>query len=145
MTTSSYTDEEDIFAASQIWALLVWAAKNRQTLTYKDLSVLVGRFWYKEFARPLGIVYDYCDAQRKKDQEFPMLYYLVVESGSGKPSPRSGLDLDKTDEEQEKCFQFAAKEWASLSSCKDREDWERFKSKSEIVNPGVEGFSNFRS
>ena len=144
MTTSSYTDE-DIFAASQIWAVLVLAAKNRQALTYKDLSVLVGRFWHKKFARPLEIVYNYCDAQRKKDQEFPILGYLVVQSSTGKPSPESGLDLDKTDEEQEKCFRFAAKEWESLRGCGKEEDWENFKSNSALVNPGVDGFRQFCS
>ena len=145
MTTTPYTKEDDILVASQIWAVLVWAAKNQQTLTYKDLAVLAGRFWYQEFAQPLGIVYRYCDAQKKKDQGFPMLCYLVVQGTTRKPSPDSGLDLDKTDEEQKKCFQFAAKEWESLSGRKDNEGWENFKSESALVNPGVDGFRQFCS
>lgn len=28
--------------ASQIWAVLAWAAKNRQSLTYKQLAELIG-------------------------------------------------------------------------------------------------------
>lgn len=65
--------------ASQIWAVLAWAAKNRQSLTYGYLAKLIG-------VPPAGLgqllepIQSYCMLE-----ELPPLTILVVQQGSGLP------------------------------------------------------------
>ena len=65
--------------ASQIWAVLAWAAKNRQSLTYNQLSRLVG-------VPPAGLgqllepIQSYC-----LSNGLPPLTILVVQQESGLP------------------------------------------------------------
>jgi hypothetical protein len=65
--------------ASQIWAVLAWAAKNRQSLTYTQLSNLIG-------VPPPGLgqllepIQSYCSINN-----LPPLTILVVQQESGLP------------------------------------------------------------
>ena len=65
--------------ASQIWAVLAWAAKNRQTLTYGHLSKLIGSLTVGlgQFLEPIQ---SYCLLNK-----LPPLTILVVQQDSGIP------------------------------------------------------------
>jgi hypothetical protein len=67
--------------ASQIWAVLAWAAKNRQMLTYGILSKLIGvpRAGLGQLLEPIQ---SYCLLK-----ELPPLTILVVQQDSGLPGP----------------------------------------------------------
>ena len=75
--------------AHQIWALLLLAAKNRQTITYGMLGKLVGRVPANGFGNMLAVIARYCE-----DNRYPPLTVLVVEKDSGKPSEDSGFPKD---------------------------------------------------
>ena len=65
--------------ASQIWAVLAWAARSRQTLTYSDVGKLIG-------VPPAGLgnllepIQSYCLLKK-----LPPLTILVVQKDSGLP------------------------------------------------------------
>ena len=65
--------------ASQIWAVLAWAAKNRQSLTYDHLSKLIGvpRAGLGKLLEPIQ---SYCLLEN-----LPPLTILVVQQESGVP------------------------------------------------------------
>ena len=63
--------------ACQIWAVLVWAAKNRQMLTYVFLSKLIG-VPRMELGGFLELIQSYCLLK-----ELPPLTILVVQQASG--------------------------------------------------------------
>ncbi len=65
--------------ASQIWAVLAWAAKNRQTLTYSHLSKLIG-VPTAGLGQLLEPIQSYCIEKR-----IPPLTILVVQQDSGRP------------------------------------------------------------
>ncbi len=65
--------------ASQIWAVLAWAAKNRQTLTYSHLSKLIG-VPTAGLGQLLEPIQSYCLLN-----ELPPLTILVVQQDSGVP------------------------------------------------------------
>ncbi len=65
--------------ASQIWAVLAWAAKNRQTLTYELLSKLI-RVPRVGLGQLLEPIQSYCLLK-----ELPPLTILVVQQDSGLP------------------------------------------------------------
>jgi len=65
--------------ASQIWAVLAWAAKNRQTLTYGHLSSLIG-VPAVGLGHLLAPIQAYC--LRNK---MPPLTILVVQQNAGQP------------------------------------------------------------
>jgi len=67
--------------ASQIWAVLAWAAKNRQMLTYVHLSKLIG-VPTAGLGPLLDPINSYC-LQKK----LPPLTILVVQQDSGLPGP----------------------------------------------------------
>ena len=67
--------------ASQIWTVLAWAAKNRQTLTYGHLSKLIG-VPTVGLGQLLDPIYLYC-----RQEELPPLTILVVQQDSGLPGP----------------------------------------------------------
>ena len=125
--------EKDIITASQIWAVLIWAAQNKQSpLLYKDMAALVGRHW-EDLSAPLAIIKQYC-----KNHNLPILTVLVVQARSGKPS--TGLnDIEDISEETTAVYEFVAKEWDVF--WEDRK-WSECESK--IINPGVEEFAKLR-
>ncbi|HBO7020402.1 hypothetical protein [Pseudomonas aeruginosa] len=65
--------------ASQIWAVLAWAAKNRQSLTYSQISALIGvpRAGLGQLLEPIQ---SYCLINN-----LPPLTILVVQQESGLP------------------------------------------------------------
>lgn len=65
--------------ACQIWALLAWAAKNRQSLTYSQVSSLIG-VPRSGVGRMLEPIQSYCILQG-----LPPLTLLVVQQESGLP------------------------------------------------------------
>lgn len=67
--------------ASQIWAVLAWAARNRQSLTYGQLGKLIG-VPTAGLGQLLEPIQSYCIVQ-----ELPPLTVLVVQQESGLPGP----------------------------------------------------------
>ena len=65
--------------ACQIWAVLAWAARSKQKITYGDLSKLTGGFT-AGLGTWLEPIQSYC-----LENELPPLTVLVVQKKSGKP------------------------------------------------------------
>jgi hypothetical protein len=70
--------------ATQIWAVLVAAAHNRQVLTYELLADIIGMGppgkGAGTLAHPLGVIMRYCEANH-----LPPLTVLVVNKITGQP------------------------------------------------------------
>ncbi|WP_295401629.1 hypothetical protein [uncultured Thiocystis sp.] len=79
--------------ACQIWAVLAWAARNRQTLTYSYLSKLIG-VPAPGLGQLLEPIQSYCLVSK-----LPPLSILVVQQESGLPGSgftgASALELAK--------------------------------------------------
>jgi hypothetical protein len=67
--------------ASQIWAVLAWAARNRQTLTYGQVAKLIG-VPTAGLGQLLEPIQSYCLVNR-----LPPLTVLVVQQDTGLPGP----------------------------------------------------------
>ncbi len=67
--------------AAQIWSVLVWAATNRQELTYDIVGRLIG-VPRQGLGRLLEPIQSYCLVQ-----QLPPLTLLVVSEVNGQPSP----------------------------------------------------------
>ena len=65
--------------ASQIWAVLAWAARNRQTLTYRQVGKLIG-IPTAGLGQLLEPIQSYC-----LTQNLPPLTILVVQQETGLP------------------------------------------------------------
>lgn len=105
--------------ASQIWAVLAWAAKNRQTLTYNHLSKLI-RVPRPGLGQHLAPIQTYCLSDKK--EEMPPLTILVIGEKSG--LPHEGFyesDITKYPKLYVRVYEY---------------DWLAH------VNPGPEGFKN---
>ena len=63
--------------ALQLWPLLVWCARHRQTLTYEDVHHLTGMAT-PGVGQTLGPIQRYCIAKK-----IPLLNALVVQKHSG--------------------------------------------------------------
>jgi hypothetical protein len=93
--------------AVQAWQILVGKAKNRQTVTYEDLSELM--FEKKAagvLAKILGHIAYYC-----KENNIPPLTVLVLEKETGKPSHGIPIDSATIDEEREKVYR---RDWYNI-------------------------------
>ena len=92
--------------ASQIWAVLAWAAKNRQTLTYRHLAKLIGvpTVALGQFLDP---IYVYC-----KKKNLPPLTVIVVQKDSGLPGP--GFSINGADFARA-CMDVYEKDWLEHS------------------------------
>jgi hypothetical protein len=66
--------------ACQIWGILAWAAKNRQSLTYAHLSKLIGGVPPRGLGKYLEPIQSYCILKK-----LPPLTILVVQTKSGMP------------------------------------------------------------
>jgi hypothetical protein len=86
--------------AVQAWLILVSASMNRQTLTYKGLSLLM---YNKDAAgvldKILGHIAFYC-----KDNKLPVLTSIVVGKGRGTPGKDIPVDPAFMDKEREKVY-----------------------------------------
>lgn len=65
--------------ASQVWAVLAWAARHRQTITYQQLGQATGMH-PAGMGRVLEPIQSYCVAR-----QLPPLTVLVVQKGTGLP------------------------------------------------------------
>jgi hypothetical protein len=88
--------------AVQAWQILVGAAMNRQTLTYKLLSVMM---FQKEASgvldKTLGHIAFYCD-----DNGLPALTSIVVGKSRGTPGHDIPLDSERFDQAREEVYDF---------------------------------------
>ena len=85
--------------ASQIWAVLAWAASHRQSLTYSQVSQVTGAFT-GGLGALLEPIQSYCLLNN-----LPPLTVLVVQQESGLPGPGfSGASAGKLAAAQAKVF-----------------------------------------
>jgi len=108
--------------AHQIWSVLVFAAYNRQTLTYAFLGKLVG-LPAAAIGRSLYPIQYFC-----KQQGLPPLTVLVVNQSTGIPG--KGFKVDDFAKMVQEVFEF---EWISYKAPKAEvgPDAEDFKKASE--------------
>ena len=86
--------------AIQIWQILIGLAHNRQTITYKILSELLGYKGAGVFAQLLDPIMRYC-----KQNQLPPLTILVVNEHTG--SPGEGLTtIENENADREKVFNY---------------------------------------
>ena len=87
--------------ASQIWAVLAWAAKHRQSITYQELAQLIG-VPTVALGQLLKPIHSYCSSKN-----LPYLTVLVVQRDTGHPGPGfMGVPVDKYGEETATVFLF---------------------------------------
>jgi hypothetical protein len=75
--------------ALQIWQILISKAHNRQIITYKQLSELIGYRGAGVLAQTLGHILHYC-----KLYKLPPLTSLVVAEKTGLPGSGIGIKKD---------------------------------------------------
>ena len=86
--------------ASQIWSLLICAARERKTYTYGDIAEILGFGGAMVTAPILGCIMKYC-----KEHQLPPLTVLVVNRETGLPG--EGLTtLEEVNQDRERVFQF---------------------------------------
>ena len=91
----------------QAWQILVGAAMNRQTVTYKGLSqIMYGRDAAGVLDRILGHIAFYCI-----DNKLPALTSIVVNKSKGIPGDQIPMDLTKRDKVREKVY---ANDWYNI-------------------------------
>jgi hypothetical protein len=88
--------------AIQAWQILISKARNRQTVTYLDLSQLM----YKKnaagvLAKILGHLAFHCE-----DNSLPPLTAIVVGKWQGKPGAKIPINLAHVDDEREKVYRY---------------------------------------
>lgn len=93
--------------AVQAWQILIGAAMNRQTTTYKRLAkTMYGRDAAGVLDEVLGHVAFYCI-----DHDLPPLTSIVVGTGRGTPGHDIPLDFTKLDKERERVYEY---DWYDL-------------------------------
>jgi hypothetical protein len=102
--------------ASQIWPVLVFAARNRQTLTYEQLAQLIGVVPPPTLGPLLEPIHRYCKANG-----LPPLTALGVSSNSGLPGTRFTAAADVPAAE-EQVYTF---EWSAAATSSTRPTWLR--------------------
>ncbi|MDN3526157.1 hypothetical protein QWY79_12865 [Halomonas sabkhae] len=91
--------------SSQIWTLLICAARERKSFTYGDLAAILGFGGAGTMAQFLGPIMWLC-----QDYEWPPLTVLVVNSESGLPG--EGLStVEEVNEDREAVLNF---DWFSI-------------------------------
>jgi hypothetical protein len=86
--------------ASQIWSLLVCAARERKTYKYGDVAEILGFAGAGVMAQILGCIMWFCD-----ENGFPPLTVLVVNKETGLPG--EGLStLEEVNKDREAVFGF---------------------------------------
>lgn len=101
--------------ASQIWSLLICAARERKTYRYGDVARILGFRGAGVMAPLLGCIMWYCE-----EQGFPPLTVLVVNQQTGLPG--EGLStLEEVNQDREIVFGF---DWFGVEPPQN-EDFER--------------------
>jgi alkylated DNA nucleotide flippase Atl1 len=91
--------------ASQIWALLICAARERKTFTYGDIATILGYGGAGVLSQTLELIMRYCHAN-----QLPPLTVLVVNQETGLPG--EGLTtVEEVNQDRETVFRF---NWFSL-------------------------------
>lgn len=91
----------------QAWQILVAAAMNRQTVTYKGLSqIMYRRPASGVLDKILGHIAFYCI-----DNKLPALTSIVVGKGRGTPGDQIPMNLEERDMEREKVY---ARDWYDI-------------------------------
>lgn len=91
--------------ASQIWSLLICAARERKSYTYGDIAKILGFAGAGVFAHLLGPIMRFCE-----EKGFPPLTVLVVKQDTGLPG--EGLStLEDVNKDREAVFNF---DWFSV-------------------------------
>lgn len=86
--------------ASQIWSLLVCAARERKTYTYGNVADILGFGGAGVMAPLLGCIMWFCE-----ENDLPPLTVLVVNQDTGLPG--EGLStLEEVNEDREAVFEF---------------------------------------
>ena len=94
--------------ASQIWSVLAWAARNRQSLTYAHVAALIG-VPAAGLGQLLEPIQSYCILNK-----LPPLTVLVVQQDSGLPGPGfTGATAGDLAKAQQAVF---AKDWLALGN-----------------------------
>ncbi len=89
--------------ATQIWSLLVCAAKDRRTYTYAQLATALGMGDVGVVVVPcLDPIMQYC-----REHQLPALTILVVQQGTGRPgSGLTTVEGENLDRERERVFSY---------------------------------------
>ncbi|WP_295438807.1 hypothetical protein [uncultured Thiodictyon sp.] len=96
--------------ASQIWSLLICAARERKTYTYGDVATILGFGGAGVLSQILGCIMSYC-----ADHRFPPLTVLIVNQDTGLPG--EGLStLEEVNQDREAVFRF---NWFALEPPQD--------------------------
>lgn len=91
--------------ASQIWSLLICAARERRTYTYGDVANILGYGGAGVLSQTLGLIMTFC-----RNNALPPLTVLVVNQETGLPG--EGLTaLEELNQDRESVFRF---NWFSL-------------------------------
>lgn len=91
--------------ALQAWTILVSAAKNRQTLTYKGLSILMyGKNAAGVLDRILGHIAYFCEFYEPRS--LPPLTTIVVNETSGTPGSAIPVELDDIEQLKSQVYAF---------------------------------------
>src|SRR6266567_3265990 len=85
--------------AIQIWLILIGLASNRQTITYQELSKVLGFKGEGVFADILGHIAFYC-----KENELPSLTDLVVKKDTGLPGDGLATQVINFNAERERVY-----------------------------------------
>jgi hypothetical protein len=83
----------------QIWQVLIGVAHRRETITYKQLTTLIGMNAPGGMSRPLDTVFEYCNREG-----LPPLTILVVNEKTGRPGVGSGFEGAEQDAQREKVY-----------------------------------------
>ncbi len=88
--------------AVQIWAVLVWAARHGQTITYDDLGKLIG-VPRQGLAPILAHIQSYCE---KRGKGTPILTAIVVGKHNGLPSGGCHIAPENAPAEFQRVFNY---------------------------------------
>ena len=86
--------------AVQIWPLLVWVAKNQQTITYGQIEKLTG-LAAVGVRLPLAVITQYC-----KRKNYQPLAAVVVNGKKGVPGEGLGLSAKESCKALRKVFEY---------------------------------------
>ena len=95
--------------AWRTWPLLVWCAKNGQTLTYEDLSECLG-YPLHGIGPVLEPIWRYCHDKNKKNK-LPSLTAIVIQKGTREPGEGEGAKPEDVQSLQDEVFQY---DWSQV-------------------------------
>lgn len=92
--------KKHITNALKMWVVLICAASNSRTMTYKELGGVIGIHWQGPvMGKPLGLLKHYCQGKR-----LPALTALVVNGTTGLPEEECDVPAGKWPKELRRIF-----------------------------------------